>query len=118
LTSEQIYKPPRNYTNSKIICIGFPASTNDINYDAPIISQRMTFYQGNYVEPSFLNHCHKVILQEEGSLDGVSGSPVYGIRKIQNNNLWAFYGIMLRETILLDGYILINMLREEHKNNI
>lgn len=85
--------------------IGYPSESNFVDYDCRAIKNTRSIVRAVYGGESFSDHCHKLIIETSlklESLDGLSGSPVFHIKKTNRNGQLAAYpllvGMLLRGT--------------------
>lgn len=94
----------REYTNfDKILVCGFPSEINWIDYDIGKIRNQRLMVTAALIGNSISDGCYEIEFDETPtlqSLDGLSGSPVFGLRFIQSEN--AYYtqllGVLIRAT--------------------
>ncbi len=96
---------------SKILAVGYPFYNNEVDDKNCNIKLRQTSFTGEYQSLSDLQQCHLVKFINEENLDGMSGSPVYSFIHTYSIVDYRFLGIMLKERVYLDGYILLNALK-------
>lgn len=88
----------RNLDGKTLICRGFPADRNGIDYDLSKVSQQGVILEARYRETARSAHCDSLEFLDVSvcsTLDCLSGSPVFAIDAEQNNQ-WSFAGMIIR----------------------
>ena len=95
-TIERSFDPGKH-----LVLRGFPSSTNNIDYEASSITLAGTSFGARIVGPSPMDHCIEISFNDLSgcdTLDGISGSAVFSLDKIDPPYKVNFAGMMLRGT--------------------
>jgi hypothetical protein len=98
----------------KCVIYGFPKEINQIDYDEKKVKVQRIQLEASNISSSPYDYCFSLETKEEDKkyLNGLSGSPIVGLKTNAEGYDYCLIGMMLRQKYFLSSHWILNILKD------
>ncbi len=114
---EECFLEPNSFESC--IIYGFPQVINEIDYDEKKVKIQRILLKANNIKTSPYEHCFSLETEDKDKkyLNGLSGSPILGLKKNGTGFDYCFIGMMIREKYFISSKWILQLLATSNKSS-
>ncbi|KAB7887778.1 hypothetical protein [Poseidonibacter ostreae] len=103
---------------TEFIIYGFPSKINGIDYEEKKVNAQRMIIEAINITKSPYTYCYSLETAEDTKeyLNGLSGSPVFGLKKVNSQINYCFVGMMIREKYFISARWIYHVIKTSNKS--